>query len=165
MQTLPPFLRGPIKCRYADIDDVNFIHTNLENLLEEEQNASKYSQTIASLTNALFSEEKFAECIVAEFNSNMAGFILYSVTNQNFTVFPSPGLFVHDMYVCKEYRRKGIAKALGDYLITIAKSKKYSRIDGILLKDNQVAMAFYQNNVKDINVLDYINYMRLNLNI
>ena len=153
---------NPIKCRFAQKQDVDFIYECLLNLFDEEGNIYKFSQTKATLFDALFSDKPFAECIIAEMDRVTVGILLFSVTNHNFTAFTTPGAYVHDIYVLDEYRRKGIARELGNYLKAIAEQRNYSRIDGIILKNNQNALAFYQN-VQDISVLDYIYYMRLNL--
>lgn len=151
-----------IICREAKVSDLNFIYDCLYLLFEEENNIEKFSQTIDTLFDALFSDKSFAECIIALENDIPVGILLFSVTNHNFTIFPSPGFFVHHIYVINEFRRKGVARQLGNHLKKIAESRNYSRIDGIILKNNQNALAFYQN-IHDLNVLDYIYYTRLHL--
>jgi len=152
----------PAKCRMAAPRDLEFIYESLFNLFEEEGNLDKFSQTQETLFEALFSTKAFAECIIAELGGKPVGLLLFSVTQHNFTNFTSPGIFVHDIYVLPEHRRIGVARHLGDYVKNIALSRNYSRIDGIILKNNQNALAFYQN-IQDLNVLDYIYYTRLNL--
>lgn len=153
---------SPIQCRFAKNDDVAFIHECLSQLVQEQGTQDRYSQTPESLFYALFSPEAFAECIIAEVNNAAIGILLFSVSNMNFTIFPSPGIYVHDIYVKSAFRRRGVASLLGDYVKNLALMRKYSRIDGIILKDNENAMAFYHK-IEDINVLDYIHYMRLKL--
>lgn len=155
-------LKSPIHCRFAQKEDVNFIHECLKHLVEEQGIKERYSQTPETLFYALFTKEAFAECVIAEVNETSIGILLFSVSNMNFTVFPSPGIYVHDIYVKPAFRRRGVASVLGDRVKEIALDRKYSRIDGIILKDNENAMAFYHK-IEDINVLDYIHYMRLNL--
>lgn len=153
---------SPIQCRFAQNEDVAFIHECLRQLVQEQGTQDRYSQTPESLFYALFSPEAFAECIIAEVNNTAIGMLLFSVSNMNFTIFPSPGIYVHDIYVKSAFRRRGVASLLGDYVKNLALMRKYSRIDGIILKDNENAMAFYHK-IEDINVLDYIHYMRLKL--
>lgn len=153
---------SPIECRLAQSEDVEFIHECLSHLVQEQGTQARYSQTPESLFYALFSSEAFAECIIAEVNHTSIGMLLFSVSNMNFTLFPSPGIYVHDIYVKPAFRRRGVASLLGDYIKNLALLRKYSRIDGIILKDNENAMAFYHK-IEDINVLDYIHYMRLKL--
>ncbi len=160
--TMANQLDNPIQCRFAHNNDVDFIHECLSHLVQEQGTQNRYSQTPQSLFYALFSDEAFAECIIAEVDGIPIGMLLFSVSNMNFTVFPSPGLYVHDIYVKPAFRRRGVASLLGDYVKSIAMDRQYSRIDGIILKDNENALAFYHK-IEDINVLDYINYMRLKL--
>ncbi len=147
----------PATCRMAGPRDLEFIYESLFNLFDEEECLDKFSQTQETLFEALFSNKAFAECIVAELNNVPVGLLLFSVTQHNFTIFPSPGIFVHNIYVTPEQRRLGVARHLGDYVKNIAISRNYCRIDGIILKNNQNALAFYQT------VLDYIYYTRLKL--
>ncbi len=149
-------------CNLAIAKDLDFIYECLCELFDEEGNSIKFSQTRESLHEALFSNKSFAECIIASIDNKQVGILLFSVTQHNFTIFPSPGIFVHNIFVINEYRRKGVAKELGNYLKKIAQERHYSRIDGIILKNNQNALAFYQN-IQDLTVLDYIYYTRLNL--
>ncbi|MBS0290151.1 MAG: GNAT family N-acetyltransferase [Proteobacteria bacterium] len=148
--------------RLAQAQDLEFIYQCLLSLFEEEGNLEKLSQSPGTLFNALFSENAFAQCIIAEINQKPVGILLFSVTQHNFTAFPSPGIFVHDIYVLPDYRRQGVARLLGDAIKKFALAKNYSRIDGIILKNNQNALAFYRN-IQDLQVLDYIYYTRLNL--
>ena len=152
---------NPVTCRSAGSLDVDFIYKSLNAVSLEEGN--KFSLTREALSNALFSDNPFAEGVIAEYNHSPVGMMLFSIMHLNFTVFPSPCLFVHDMYVHKEYRRQGVAKALGSYLKDIGRERGCSRIDGIVPKSNEGATAFY-NTIEDIQVLNYIHYMRLNLN-
>ncbi len=149
-------------CKMAVANDLDFIYECLYQLFDEEGNSHKFSQTRESLHEALFSSKSFAECIIASVDNKQVGILLFSVTQQNFTIFPSPGIFVHDIFVVNEYRRKGVARELGNYVKKIAEERHFSRIDGIILKNNQNALAFYQN-IQDLTVLDYIYYTRLNL--
>ncbi len=152
----------PATCRMAVPHDLEFIYECLFALFDEENNLDKFSQTQESLFEALFSSKAFAECIIAELNNTPVGIMLFSVTQHNFTMFSTPGIYVHDIYVVPDQRRLGVARHLGDYIKKLAMTRNYSRIDGIILKNNQNALAFYQN-VQDLTVLDYIYYTRLKL--
>lgn len=151
-----------VSCRLAQSKDIEFIYECLNELAHEQDIPEKFSQSHASLHHALFSDKAFAECIIAELNHIPAGLALYSVVNLNFTMHPAPCLYVHDIYVCQSFRRKGIAHVLGSQLKALAKEKQCSRIDGIILKNNETALAFSENN-EGVRVLDYVNYMRLNI--
>ncbi|MBS0286960.1 MAG: GNAT family N-acetyltransferase [Proteobacteria bacterium] len=152
----------PVTCSMATQSDIEFIYDCLFNLFDEDNQLENFSQTQETLFEALFSSKAFAECIVAQINNKPVGILLFSVTQLNFTHFPSPGVYVHDIYVFPEYRRMGVARHLGDYIKKIALERNFCRIDGIILKNNQNALAFYQN-IQDLNVLDYIYYTRLKL--
>lgn len=154
--------KSSIVCRFALNQDVDFIYQSLKSFAEEQGIPEKFSQTHLTLQTALFSEHAFAHCIIAECDNIPAGLMVFSILNLNFSMHPTPCIYVHDVYVCKPFRRKGVAKALGLKIKSIAEEHHCSRIDGIILKDNENALAFYEN-TEGAEVLDYIHYMRLNL--
>ena len=70
-----------------------------------------------------------------------AGFALYF---NNFSTFLTrPGIFIEDLYVKKEYRGKGIGKALITYLAEKAVSNGYGRVEWNCLNWNQPSIDFY----------------------
>jgi ribosomal protein S18 acetylase RimI-like enzyme len=95
--------------------------------------------------------------------NEFAGLVLFSPTNRNFDVFERPGLYIHSLYVLKQFRRQGIAKKLIDKIKEIAKKENYGRIDWVTLKSNNVGAQFYQT-IDDVKVVDYIDYMRIRIN-
>jgi GNAT superfamily N-acetyltransferase len=151
-----------IECRLAQSRDVPFIYESLKAIAIEQGVLSRFIMTHKRLEEALFSDKAFAECIVAELDQHAAGLLLFAVTHQSFTVFNTPGIYVHETYVAKEYRRKGVAKRLGEHLIVLAEERGYSHIDGIVLQTSENAVAFFKN-MEDLKELDYIHYMRMNL--
>jgi len=55
-----------------------------------------------------------------------------------------PGLFLEDVYVKSEHRRKGIGKAFFKQLAIIAQDKDCARMDWVVLKWNQPSIDFYE---------------------
>lgn len=150
-----------INIRFACSDDLDFIYNSLITLFTEQHVIDRFSQTKESLSQQLFSNFPTVETLMAELDKLPVGFALFSTTNRNFLLFDGPGLYLHDLYVEKQYRRKGVATALFNQLRTIAEERSYTRIDWVLLKNNELGQNFYTS-IESAKPVDYINYMRIN---
>ena len=151
-----------INSRCAHIGDLDFVYASLRDLAYEEKIGERFQLSKVNLKKFLFSEGKIADALIAEVESNSIGLVLFSKTNRNFTIFSKPGMYVHDMYILPEYRKRGVASFLAKSLRTIAMQNDYGRIDWVVLNDNDVGNEFF-NNMPDAIRLDYIQSMRINL--
>jgi len=146
--------------RLAQRTDAEFIYDSLLAMVEEEMIANRFSMTRNDLSEALFGKSAIAEALVAEMNDVQIGFLLFSETNRNFTVFSKSGLYIHDLYVMPSFRRIGIASRMMEEIKSIAKKRDYDRIDWVVLKDNDIGQVFYDA-FPDVKNVDYIKYMRI----
>ena len=153
-------MKNNIRYRFADVQDLDAIYQYLLSMAQEQGVAERFSQTKDSLSKALFSNNPLAIVLIAEMDGAIAGFCLYSTTHRNFTLFEGPGLYIHDLYVVPQFRRKNIATGLLNEIEKIARQQSFSRIDWVVLKENQGAIAFYDT-VKNATLVDYIRYMRI----
>lgn len=151
-----------ITWRFAQPTDLDFIYRSLKKIAEDDGYIAHFFLTPNDVKEALFYKTAHSECLISEYNKTPVALMLFTVMHLNFNRFHKPGLYVHDLFVEKEYRRHGVAKVLGNAVKEVALSRGCDRIDGILPKSNQGATAFYQT-IEDIKVLDYIHYMRLHL--
>lgn len=151
-----------VKFRLANQNDIDFIFHSLREMASEEGISERFSQTPASISQALFSEHRFAEVLIAECEQNPMGLCLFSTTNRNFTVFAAPGLYIHDIVVGKSYRKLGVGNRLVQELKNIARKRQLKRIDWVVLKDNINALKFWRN-MPDAKSVDYVEYMRISL--
>lgn len=149
-------------CRKAAPDDLAFIYDSLSASAYDAGLAKQFEHTATTLEKALFSEDAYAECIVAQVNDQPIGLMLFSIMHNNFPVFLSPGLFVHDLFVLKEYRLHGIARKLGSYLVNIAQEKKCTRIEGMVPSNGNV--DFFFKTFRGLKKVDHMDYLRLMLN-
>ncbi len=149
-----------LNIRFACPDDLNFIYNSLIELFTEGQVIQRFSQTKESLAQILFSMQPEAEVLISEVEHTPAGFALFSMTNRNFPLFNGPGLYLHDLYVNKQYRRMGIATGLIKKLKELAKERACSRIDWVLLTNNTLGQNFYTS-IESAKPVDYIKYMRI----
>lgn len=155
-------MTAAISIRFAEPKDLDFIYTSFVELFTEANVLERFSQTKDSLSQALFSRQPFAEVLIGEINKRPISLALFSMTNRNFTLFNGPGLFLHDLYVQKEHRRKGVGTKLIHELNKIAQTRAYCRIDFVLLKNNELGHHFFKvmQNAKPV---EYIQYMRINI--
>lgn len=149
-----------ISTRFANLEDLDFIYDALVELFTEACVIERFSQTKTSLSHILFSPQPAAEVLIAEIKHESAGFALFSMTNRNFPLFDAPGIYLHDLYVKKPFRRKGIATELINQLNTIAKIRQCTRIDWVLLKNNEAGHNFYKS-IESAKPVEYIQYMRM----
>lgn len=151
-----------IMVRSAKENDIDFVYQSLMDMLVEERMVERFSQTKETLKNALFSQNRFAEAVIAEFDDFSVGLCLFSNTNRNFNLFTGPGIYVHDIYVHPDYRRMNIATTLAKNIIKIAKDRNCDRIDGVIIKSNVQGQQFYKS-LSEVKVVDYIDYVRAKL--
>ncbi len=131
-----------LKIRLAAEDDIPLILRFIKELAEYEKLSSSVTANEALLKENLFGEKKYAEVIIAEFNSEPAGHAIYFF---NFSTFlGKPGIYLEDIYVRPQFRGKGIGKALLHYLIKVAKEKDLGRIEWAVLDWNEPSINFYK---------------------
>jgi len=78
---------------------------------------------------------------LAELDGRTVGFALFF---QNFSTFVGrPGLYLEDLFIEPEYRRRGIGLVLFQELLAIARGRNYGRMEWAVLDWNQPAIDFY----------------------
>ncbi|HEY6906064.1 MAG TPA: GNAT family N-acetyltransferase [Ignavibacteriaceae bacterium] len=116
-------------------------------LIRELAEYEKLDHTLSSdeqmLRKNLFGKDRYARVVLAEYEAKITGMALFFY---NFSTFKGkPGIFLEDLFVRPEYRRKGIGKALLMYLIQLAKNDNFGRVEWAVLNWNQSAIDFYQS--------------------
>ncbi|MBE0674074.1 MAG: GNAT family N-acetyltransferase, partial [Bacteroidales bacterium] len=110
-------------------------------LAEYERLSHEVTATEEILRNSLFGSRKSAEVVFALVDGVEAGFALWF---HNFSTFVGkPGLYLEDLYVKPEFRKKGIGKALMEYCIGVATERDCGRMEWWVLKWNP-AIRFYE---------------------
>ena len=123
--------------------DVPQIFTLIRELAEYEKLSHSVSADEEMLRQNLFGTDRYAYVVFAEYDGKIAGQALYFY---NFSTFKGkPGIYLEDLYVRPEYRKKGIGKALLNYLIDLAKVKNCGRVEWVVLDWNQSAIDFYKS--------------------
>ena len=104
------------------------------------------------------SETPKYEAYLAKINDKYVGYIIYFMSYSSFLALPT--LYLEDIFVLKEFRKKGIGQRLFEFSVKKADEKGCGRIEWHVLDWNQLGINFYKkNNAKH---LSEWNYYRLN---
>jgi len=96
-----------------------------------------------SLREHLFGARQFAEVLVAEEDGVVVGFALFF---HNYSTFLGrPGIYLEDLFVRPEYRRRGHGKALLSAVAHLASERGCGRLEWSVLDWNEPAIAFYRS--------------------
>jgi GNAT superfamily N-acetyltransferase len=129
--------------RPARPEDVGAVHAMIRALAEFERLAHLCVATEADLEAALFGPRPAAEVLVAWAGPEPAAFALYF---HNFSTFLGRrGLWLEDLYVRPEWRRRGCAQALLRSLAGIARERGCGRFEWAVLDWNTPAQDFYRS--------------------
>ena len=129
--------------RQAKSDDVSDIFNLIKALAEYEKLSHQVTGTVADLGEHLFGDCPYAESIVTELDGKVVAFALFFPNYSTFLT--KPGIYLQDLFVLPEYRRRGIAKAMLSYLGKLAIDRDAGRLEWNVLDWNESAIAFYQN--------------------
>jgi GNAT superfamily N-acetyltransferase len=130
--------------RPATEGDISQIHALIHALAEyEHAPAGAVPVTHSDLHEALFGSTRFVEILLACVGSQVAGYAMFF---QNFSSWRGrPGIFLEDLFVAPEMRRRGIGRALLRELARIALRRNCTRMEWLVLDWNQPAISFYRS--------------------
>jgi GNAT superfamily N-acetyltransferase len=129
--------------RPASLRDVRSLHSLVLELARYERLEHEVSATEAGLAEHLFGARPFAEALVAEDGGDVVGFALFF---HNYSTFLTrPGLYLEDLFVLPEHRRKGHGLSLLRELARIAVQRRCGRLEWSVLNWNEPAIAFYRS--------------------
>lgn len=126
--------------RYADEGDVKTILEFIKELAAYENMLNEVVATEELLKEWIF-EKKKAEVVFALEDETTVGFALFF---HNFSTFLGrAGIYLEDLYVKPEHRKKGYGKALLKELARIAVSRDCGRLEWWCLDWNKPSIDFY----------------------
>lgn len=132
----------PFVLRTAERRDVPVIVGLIRELGEFEKLGDQVEVTPERLEPQLFGPDPAARALVAEVDGAVEGFALYFF---NFSTFLGrPGLYLEDLYVRPEHRRRGIGRALIRRLAALAVERGCGRFEWSVLDWNAGAIRFYE---------------------
>jgi GNAT superfamily N-acetyltransferase len=132
-----------VTLRAATPADIPTILRCIRALAEYEGLADKVVATEERLREALFGDQPAAEVVLAEDGDSVAGFALWF---RSFSTFLArPGIYLEDLFVFPDYRRRGLGRRLLAHLARTAVERGYGRVEWAVLDWNQDAMRFYKS--------------------
>ena len=135
-------MTNPLNIRLSEPVDVPIIFSLIQALAKYEKLTHMVTGSEEALKNHLFGECIYAEAIIAEWENKPVGFALFFPNYSTFLT--KPGIYLEDLFVLPDYRRRGIGKALLQYLTELAQSRKVGRLEWSVLDWNKPAIKFYQ---------------------
>jgi GNAT superfamily N-acetyltransferase len=132
-----------LRIERAAADDVPIILSLIRGLADYERLSDKCVATEAALRATLFGPKPAAEVVLGYVESDAVGFALFF---QNYSTFLGmPGLYLEDLFVKTEWRRRGFGGALLRHLAAIAVERGYGRMEWSVLDWNAPSIAFYKS--------------------
>lgn len=131
-----------LKIRPATPKDVSVLFDLIFALAEYEKLTHAVTGSEGALKEHLFGSHPYVEAVIAEYEEKSVGFGLF-FTNYS-TFLTKPGIYLEDLFVLPDYRRKGIGKAILTHLAQLAVSRGYGRLEWSVLDWNESAIAFYE---------------------
>lgn len=128
--------------RFAAPDDADIILFFIMELAKYENMENEVVATVQNLRETLF-ERKFAEVILAEYEGKTVGFFLFFHIYSTF--LGQPGIYLEDLYLMPEVRKKGFGKKIFAYLAHLAVERGCGRIEWSCLDWNTPSRKFYES--------------------
>src|ERR1700733_13298311 len=114
----------------------------IKGLAEYEKLSHIVTATEEQIRQTLFGPEPAAEVLLAEWNSQWAGFALFFPNYSTFLA--QPGLYLEDLFVKPHARGKGLGFALLVEMARIAVARGYGRLEWAVLDWNETSIRFYR---------------------
>ena len=127
--------------RDARKGDEAAIHALLFEFAEFEKLTHNFRLTPEIISRDFVGDRRRVHCDVAEWDGALVSVMIWYCMYGTFSA--GPALFLEDLYVSPEFRRRGIAKALLRQLVRYADEEGAVRIGWFVLDWNTQAMDFY----------------------
>ena len=129
--------------RSARPEDVSAVWGLIRALARYERLEHEVTGSEDALREHLFGAQPRAEVLLSEDGGEAAGFALFF---HNYSTFLcKPGLYLEDLFVLPEHRRRGHGRALLTALARLAVARGCGRFEWSVLAWNEPAVAFYRS--------------------
>lgn len=113
----------------------------MQALARYERLEHEVTSTADDIRTLLFGPRPFAEAVIARCQGEPVGFALFFHNASTFA--GKPGLFLEDLFVKPEFRRRGIGHALIQHVAALAQARGCCRMEWVALDWNRPALDFY----------------------
>jgi GNAT superfamily N-acetyltransferase len=128
--------------RPATPEDIPTIVALIKALADFEKLSHEVTGSAEDLQQSLFGGRPYAEAVLAWVNDTPVGMALFF---HNFSTFlMKPGIYLEDLFVLPDYRRRGIGRALLVHVGQLALQRGCGRFEWNVLDWNTPAIDFYQ---------------------
>jgi GNAT superfamily N-acetyltransferase len=128
--------------RPATEHDTALLLELIRELAAYERLADHVVATEADLRESLFGPRPGAEAVIGYAGSEPAGFAVFF---QSFSTFVGrPGLYLEDLFVRPEWRKRGLGRLLLAHLAAVAVERGYGRMEWSVLDWNELAIGVYR---------------------
>jgi GNAT superfamily N-acetyltransferase len=128
--------------RSATPDDAGVILSFIRALADYEKLSDQVTATEDDLRSSLFGERTVAEVLLAHEDEVPVGFAIFF---HNYSTFLGKmGIYLEDLFVNPEYRKKGYGKALLIHLARLANQRGCGRFEWSVLDWNTPSIEFYR---------------------
>ena len=132
-----------LNIRPATPSDIPEILKLIHELAEYEKLTHLVAITEEDLRRDGFSDQPCFHVLMAEWDGQPAGYALYFY---NYSTFRGRrGIFLEDLFVRPQFRKKGIGKALLVYLAKVAVKEECARFEWQVLDWNTPSIEFYKS--------------------
>ena len=143
MQTAGPEAQNMIRVREATAADARLIVEMIRELAEFERELDQVETTPEDIVRDGFGPNPSFYALIAEWSGEPVGYALYYFTFSTWA--GSRGLFVEDLFVRAQFRKKGIGKALLRQMAQVAREHKCHGMRWEVLNWNTPAVEFYRS--------------------
>ena len=131
-----------LKIRPAREADVQLLVEFIRGIAEYEKLLDEVEATEEGVRQSLFGEKPAAEALIGEWDGEPVAFAVYF---ENFSTFMGrAGLYLEDLFVKPEYRKRGIGKLMLKHLAKIAMERDCPCFEWVALEWNESATEFYE---------------------
>jgi GNAT superfamily N-acetyltransferase len=122
--------------------DVPAILSLIKGLAQYERLSHEVVATEKSLRESLFGARRVAEVVIGYADTQPAGFAVFF---HNYSTFlGQPGIYLEDLFVLPQWRRRGLGRQLLAHLAREAVARSCGRLEWAVLDWNEPAIAFYK---------------------
>jgi GNAT superfamily N-acetyltransferase len=132
-----------IKIRKAKKSDFKYVLTLINELAKFEKLPLPDTAAKKRLKNHAFGKKPLFYILVAESKGEILGYAFYFFTYSSFRAKRT--LYLEDIFITENERRKGIGKLFFKELLKISKAEKCGRMEWCVLDWNTNAINFYDN--------------------
>lgn len=131
-----------INIRTGKKEDLPQVFHLIQELAEYEKAPQEVDNSLERMEEDGFGPEKVFDFIVAEENGKVLGLALYY---WSYSTWKGKCIYLEDLIITREHRRRGIGRLLFDELIRVARKKDARRLSWQVLDWNEPAIEFYKS--------------------